>query len=219
MGPWLGTLVSMDRCARSKRLRGDTRSHVQHVGALSIRGHAEARAFLHGHALEGHHWRNALSQYLVEGMDLDQAAWSRLLTRVDDETLALHVYCKRDDAVWDALAIEHERVGRVLHAARDRSARYKAAVSWSPANYASAELSQTRWRVLESLLEQDRQAAIPYLIDGPWDGSYIYRNRCINRCDLDWPGVRERLAELARMHESESAEVASRRLKDALDRP
>ena len=149
------------------------------LGELSMRGHAEARAFLRSQALEGHHWRAALDQCLVEGAGLDQATWSRLLARVDDETLASHVYSKPDDPMWDALAVEHERVGRVLRAERERRARNKDAVSWSPDNYASAELSQRRWRVLESLIAQDAQAATPYLIDGLWDGCYSYRDRCI----------------------------------------
>ena len=61
--------------------------------------------------------------------------------------------------------------------------------------------------------EQDPDAAVPYLIDGLWDGSENYRDRCIARCDLSWPGVRERLTELAGMRGSKSANAARRRLE------
>ncbi|WP_374615835.1 hypothetical protein [Thauera aminoaromatica] len=188
------------------------------LGLLSIRGHAGARPFLDSYVLQGIHWQVALSQYLHDGLNLDLATWSTLLSRLDDETLALHVYGKPDAALWDTLAGEHERVGSILRSERDRRARQKAAVAWSSSNYATAELSHTRWRVLESLLERDPEAATPYLIDGLWDGSFSYRDRCIERCDLGWPGVRERLAELASMAGSRSAWAARRRLGDSLDR-
>ena len=197
----------------------ETRLHAFNMlGALSARGHTEARAFLDGYVLEGRHWQDALDQYLVEGVDLGVAAWSALLVRVDDATLARHVCCKLDAPLWDALAADHDRVGTVLRAEREQRARRLDAVSWSPTNYASAELSQRRWRVLASLRKQDPQAAVPYLIDGLWDACYSYRERCIGMCDLAWPGVRERLTELAGTAGSRSAAAARRRLDGSLDR-
>lgn len=182
------------------------------LGELSVRGDTRARAFLDRYVLDGCHWRDALSQYLVEGVDLDRGAWSKLLPRLEDEELAVHVYCKLDDPSWIALAAEDERLTHILRVERDRRAQREAAAAWSHANYAAADLSQQRWRVLESLLKRDPQAAAPYLIDGLWDGSHAYRNRCIDRCDLGWPGVRERLVELANIAGSRSATVARRRI-------
>lgn len=197
----------------------ETRLHAfQLLGTLSARGHQGARAFLDGYVLEGRHWQDALDQYLVEGLDLGLAAWSALLARVDDATLARHVYWKIDAPLWDALAADHERVAAVLQSEREQRARRMEAVAWSPTNYASAELSQRRWRVLESLHRQDPQGAAPYLIDGLWDACPSYRERCIGMCDLGWPGVRERLVELASMPGSSSADAARRRLAESLDR-
>lgn len=197
----------------------ETRLHAfQLLGTLSARGHQVARAFLDRYVLEGRHWQDALDQYLVDGLDLGLTAWSALLARVDDATLARHMSCKIDAPTWNALATHHERVARVLRAERERRARRMDAVAWSPTNYASAELSQQRWRVLESLCKQDPQAAVPYLIDGLWDACPSYRDRCIGMCDLGWPGVRERLVELARTAGSRSAAAARRRLDDFLDR-
>jgi hypothetical protein len=197
----------------------ETRLHAFNMlGTLSVRGHREARAFLDGYVLEGRHWQDALEQYLADDLDLGLAAWSALLVRVDDATLARHIYCKIDAPLWDALAADHERVAAVLRAEREQRARRMDAVAWSPTNYASAELSQRRWRVLESLRRQDPQGAVPYLIDGLWDACYSYRDRCIGMCDLGWPGVRERLVELARLPGSRSANAARRRLAESLDR-
>lgn len=186
------------------------------LGELAVRGHAAASDFLRHYVLEGRHWRDALNQYLVDGIELDRAAWSMLLPRLDDEDLELHF--ELDNPLWTALAAENDRVDRLLRTKRDRRARHQASLSWSPANYANADLSQRRWKVLESLLEQDPDAAVPYLIDGLWDGSENYRDRCIARCDLGWPGVRERLTELAGLRGSKSAEAARRRLEAPLDR-
>lgn len=133
----------------------------QMLGALTARGHREARAFLDGYVLTGRHWHHALDQYLADGVDLGLEAWSALLERVDDETLARHIYWKIDAPLWDALATDHERVARVLRAEREKRARRMDAVAWSPANYASAELSQRRWRILESLCRQDPRGAVP----------------------------------------------------------
>jgi hypothetical protein len=197
----------------------ETRLHALNLlGTLSARGHREARAFLDRYVLEGRHWQDALDQYLVDGLDLGPAAWSALLGRVDDATLARHVSGKLDAPVWDALAVDHERVAAVLRVEREQRARRMDAVAWSPTNYASAELSQQRWRVLESLCERDPQSAAPYLIDGLWDACPSYRDRCISMCDLGWPGVRERLVELACTVGSRSAAAARRRLEDSHSR-
>lgn len=195
----------------------ETRLHAFNLlGTLSARGHRGARAFLDGYVLEGRHWRDALDQYLVDGLDLAPAAWSALLARVDDATLARHVSGKLDAPVWDALAVDQERVATVLRVEREQRARRKDAVAWSSTNYANAELSQHRWRVLESLCKHDPQGAVPYLIDGLWDACQSYRDRCISMCDLAWPGVRERLVELARAAGSSSAAAARRRLESSL---
>jgi hypothetical protein len=213
LAPWYRWIEALGSQATE-----ETRLHAFNLlGSLSARGHNEARAFLDCYVLEGSHWQDALSQYLVEGLDLGLASWSALLARVDDEVLSTHVHCKLDAPLWNALAADHERVATVLRAARELRARRMDAVAWSPTNYASAELSQRRWRVLESLRKQDPQGAVPYLIDGLWDACCSYRNRCMSLCDLRWPGVRERLVELARTAGSESAALARRRLDDALD--
>ncbi|MFY9342471.1 MAG: hypothetical protein WAT39_08270 [Planctomycetota bacterium] len=181
------------------------------LGELARRGHGGARTFLRRQALEGRNWQDALSQFLV-GISLDHDAWSQLLPRVDDETLGLHV--DPADPVWARLAGEDVRVARFVREKREVRDRRADAAQWSAANYAAAESSQRRWRVLESLTERDPAAAVPFLIDGLWDGSHLYRDRCIVRCDPNWPGVRERLAELANAPGSKSAAAARRRLNE-----
>lgn len=187
------------------------------LGELARRGHGAAHDYLRRHALTGRHWRDALSQFLVEGVELDLDAWSELLPRVDDDELELYVHSKPDSPLWTQLAGEQERVDRLLRERCDRHARYEGELRWSQANYANASLSQRRWRVLQSLLERDPEGAVPFLVDGLWDGSIGYRERCIAHCDLGWPGVRERLAELASMTGSRSAEAARRRLQADAD--
>lgn len=84
--------------------------------------------------------------------------------------------------------------------------------AWSRENYAHAPSSQRRWKVLESLLHDDPQAAAPLLFDGLWDAPPAYRERCVERCDLSWPGVRARLEALAAEQRSRVAELARCRL-------
>jgi hypothetical protein len=182
------------------------------LGQLAVRGHEGARGFLRRHVLEGRHWQSALGQYLRDDLELDRDAWAMLLPRLDEETLQLHISGELESSVWSELAASDGRVAAILHAKREKRAWRDAASSWSCSNYADAAASQRRWRVLLSLIEQDPTAAVPFLIDGLWDGSYLYRNGCIERCDLAWPGVRARLSELAKMAGSRSAEAARKRL-------
>lgn len=182
------------------------------LGGLARLDHADTREFLGTYVVRGPRWADALSQYL-DGLELDQAVWLQLLPRLDDETLASHVWHGLDRPVWTRLAAADARVRRVLDDVRQRRRRQEAELAWSEANYANAALSQRRWRVLASLLQRDPVAARPLLVDGLWDGSWCYRMRCIERCDPSWPGVRDRLTELARgSDEGGVAEAARRRL-------
>lgn len=187
------------------------------LGELARRGHAEARDFLRAYVIGGCHWRDALSQFLVDGLDLDQAAWARVLPRIDDDELDLHIGAGLDSPVWRQLATDHERVRRVLQGRQDGRVQQRAESEWSDVNYASAASSQRRWRVLESLIRQAPEAAKQFLVDGLWDGSHCFRERCIAQCDVRWPGVRERLTELAKMLGCRSAFAARRRLEENPD--
>jgi hypothetical protein len=182
------------------------------LGELARRGHADARAALRAPVLTGAHWHVALAQYLLEGVDLDVAAWSVLLPRLPDDELDLHIHTRLDSPVWAQLAELDERVWRLLRERREQRERRLAREAWSEANYAQAKSAPQRWRVLQSLLEQDPLAARPFLIDGLWDGSVGYRERCIAACDLSWPAVRPRLEALAMQAGSRSASMARARL-------
>jgi hypothetical protein len=198
----------------------DTRTYAFNtLGELARRGHDGAGRFLRRHVLEGCCWRDALSQFLV-GVALDRDAWSQLLPRVDDETLALHV--TPGDPLWAEVAAADARVERIVREQRERRqhraagapvvAQQQVTGSWSEASYASAPLSHRRWHVLAALIEQDPAAAAPFLVDGLWDCSYLYRIRCVERCDLGREGVRERLVALASQRSSRTAPEAARRL-------
>lgn len=184
------------------------------LGDLARRGHAAARDFLRAYVIGGRHWRDALSQFLVDGLDLDPEAWTRVLPRIDDDELELHIAVGLDRPVWRQLATEHERVRRILQERHDRRAQQRTGSEWSDANYANAASSRQRWSVLESLIRQDPEAAKQFLVDGLWDGSHSFRERCIAQCDVRWRGVRERLMELADMPGSRSALAARRRLAE-----
>lgn len=190
----------------------DTRlAAFQLLGELVARGHGAARAFLRSYLLGGLHWQDAL-QVTGFDVDLERDVWEVLLPRLDEETLRVQVGCSLDKPLWDELAASDERFAAVLRRQRECRAQQQARTAWSEANYAEATLSQRRWRVLESLLAQDPAAAAPLLIDGLWDACSSFRERCIERCDLAWPGVRERLAELAAMPRGRAAAKARARL-------
>ena len=186
---------------------------VQLLAEAAVRGHSESMAFLRGYVVRGHHWNSALSAILGHELVLDVDTWAQLVPRLDDDALARHMGA--GGALWDELARREERVARLLRDALQRQAEYGARTSWSAANYADAELSQQRWRVLKDLIDRDPASAAALVADGLWDGSWMYRNRCIELCDLDLPRVRERVLYLASMAQSHSAEVARRRLRNS----
>lgn len=189
------------------------------LGDLTQRGHGEAQQFLRNQVLWGCHWRDALEQYLVEGCELDLEAWSGLLPRLSDQDLDLHIYSKPDRPLWRELASADPRVERILRERLAKRAAYEQVTAWNEANYAHAASSQRRWKVVESLLRQTPEKAKPLLVDGLWDGSRVYREKCIARCHLEWPGVRARLLELARMGGSSPVAEAARRRLEELHEP
>lgn len=182
------------------------------LGDLAARGHAGASGCLRHEAVHGGNWNFALDQYLLHALELDQSAWLTLLDRVDDQTLRNHIRATRRSRLWPQLAGQNARVANLVRAVDTTDSAYAANVAWSPSNYAAAELSQRRWKVLQSLLASDAEAAIPLVIDGLWDGSHLYRNYCIELVSLHWPSVRARLQELASMPGSRSSAQAKRRL-------
>jgi hypothetical protein len=183
------------------------------LGEVARRGQGEATSFLRSYVVDGIHWRNALDQFLVDGIELDDAVWAKLVSRLNDDELDLLLTVSLDSPRWSRLAIEDERVRRLLHERLDRRDQDRARFAWSEANYGNAPASRFRWKVLASLLEQAPDAARPLLIDGLWDGSPWFRERCMALCDPSWPGVRERLIELAGMTGSQSAMAARRWLE------
>lgn len=180
------------------------------LGALARLDHGDTRAFLRAYVLDGRRWHDALSQYLMDALELDEEAWMQLLPRLDDETLRLHC---RDNPVWMQLATINPRVARLLETRRQQQQRLKDELAWTEHNYANAALSQQRWRVLMALLQCDPAAAQPLLVDGLWDGSWRYRELCIERCDPNWPLVRARLQELASCPDEAVAKAARSRLE------
>lgn len=181
------------------------------LGDLARREYDGCEAELRRHLRQGPHWQLALDQYLPEsGLHLDFAAWREVLPRLDEETLSRHV--DPDEPMWSALAAAEPRVAACLQAKIACRARRAAREQWSPTNYAGASRSALRWRIVQDLLRRDAAAARPLLIDGLWDTSRLYRERCIAECDLAWPGVRERMEQLAADPHAAASEAARRRL-------
>jgi hypothetical protein len=179
------------------------------LGGLADRGKAEARAFLRRQAVRGVHWRVALGQALRNSFALDAGEWAAVVPRLDDRQLSLYV---DDDAVWQEVAAGDQRVAARLAALRaERDPRTAAA------DYARAAHAQRRWRALMLLAASEPAAAAPLLVDGLWDASWIYREHCIARCDLDLPGARERVRQLAAGGHGRVADAARRRLAAAGD--
>ncbi|MCA8976183.1 MAG: hypothetical protein KDC98_15790 [Planctomycetes bacterium] len=190
----------------------DTVAYAMHLLAeAAARGHKASDAILRDYLLHGHHWETALSEILGGEIELDAHTWLQLAPRLDDDALSAHM--GTGGALWDEVARRDDRVARLLRNKLQRQADYAAQTSWSVANYAAAELSQRRWRVLQDLIDRDPAAAVPLLVDGLWDGSWVYRNKCIELCDLEQPGVRDRIIQLAAMTASHSAAVARKRLQ------
>lgn len=182
------------------------------LGELAQRGHLAADAFLRRYLLHGLHWQSALGQFLSPQLQLDAAAWRTILPRVGDDDLRLHMADRQESAPWEELAATEPRVRRMLDLLRSDRDPQRDVHAWSRENYAHAPSSQRRWKVLESLWRADPQAAAPLLFDGLWDATPAYRERCVERCDLSWPGVRARLEGLAAEPGSRVAELARRRL-------
>lgn len=180
------------------------------LGELAVRGHAGCDSFLREYVVDGANWSAALVQFLRDGLRLQRATWERLLPRIDDDNLQVHV--DPGDAVWREFAADDARVARCLAAAVERRRRRDESRAWSPDNYAQARSSQARWQVLESLVRTDAAAAQPLLVDGLWDANDPYRARCVVHCRLEWPGVRERLEVLARDERSSAGYLAREKL-------
>ncbi|HEX6812453.1 MAG TPA: hypothetical protein VF384_12570 [Planctomycetota bacterium] len=179
------------------------------VGDLAVRGNRLCAEVLRGHVCNGVWWEHALGQYLRDGLSLDAAAWRVVAPRLDDEDLASYVY-NLPAGPWLELAQTDARIARIVAADRERRDASAAELAWSPENYAAARRSQRRWRVLEDLLRRNATAAQPMIVDGLWDGDVAYRQRCIVHCDLEAPGVRARLRELAT--DPDTADAAQKRL-------
>lgn len=185
---------------------------VRLLDEAAARGHAESIAFLRGYVVRGHHRDFALGEIAGNEQVLDVHTWAQLLPRLDDDTLSRHM--GSGGSPWDELARRDERVARILRDKRQRQTESVARTVWSAANYAAAEWSAQRWKVLKDLIDRDAASAAPLVVDGLWDGSWMYRNRCIELCDLDLPGVRDRLTDLAAMAQSHAADAARRRLSE-----
>ncbi len=192
----------------------DTVDYAVHMLVeAAARRHPESIAFLRGYVVRGQHWDVALSAILGSDVVLDVDTWAQLVPRLDDDTLL--GYMGAGGAPWDELARRDERVAGLLRDLLQRQAEYRARTSWSATNYAEAELSQRRWRVLKDLIDQDPTSAAFLIVDGLWDGSWMYRKKCIELCDLDLPGVRDRIVHLASIAESHCAEAARLRLRNS----
>lgn len=185
------------------------------LGELAQRGHVAADAFLRRYLLHGRHWQSALGQFLSPQLQLDAAAWQTILPRVADDDLRLHMAGRLESATWAELAVTNPRVRRMLDLLRAERDRQRAMYAWSRENYTHAASSQLRWKVLESLLHDDPQAAAPLLFDGLWDATPAYRERCVELCDLTWPGARARLEVLAADQGSRVARLARCRLAES----
>lgn len=181
------------------------------VGALAGRGNGACLALLQRQVRDGAWWPQALEQLsYTPGLAVDAPVWRALAPRLDDATIASCVWSRPHDPAFAALARTDERFARIVAADRERRVALVAERSWSPAAYGAAVRPASRWRVLEDLLRQDPAAARPLVVDGLWDGSVCYRRRCIAHCDLDAPGVREHLRELAA--DPETADAVRQRL-------
>lgn len=184
------------------------------LGELARRGHPSAGEFLRRYVAHGRHWQSALGQFVGGQPRLDVETWKVILPRVADEDLRWLLHEDLDADTWRQLAVGDERVRR-LHGELLAKRGLKPGVdSWSPQNYGAAKLSQQRWKVLAALLRDDPVAAAPWLADGLWDATPVYRERCVEHCDPALPGVRERLAELAAEGGSPGARLARCRLAE-----
>lgn len=183
------------------------------LAEAAARGHTACDAFLRDYLFHGHHWEDALVEIHEVGIGLDADTWLQLIPRLDDS--ALSAFVGAGGSPWDEVARRDDRVDRLLRMKLALQARHAARTSWSAANYASAESSQQRWRVLQDLIDKDPDAAAPLVVDGLWDGSREYRNKCIEACNLEHQGVRERITQLAAMTDAPSAAAARKRLQDS----
>jgi hypothetical protein len=162
--------------------------HMLHEAA--VRGSVACHAFLLEQLRSGHHWRQALHEFLTEQLTLPEDLWHELLPSLSAADLGRFVEDRTD---WQERALRWPAVAEALALKRAHDASFW----WSMPSYDGARGSPKRWAVLAHGLAVVPQAVAPLLVEGLWDADEATRCKCIEHVDVRLPGVKQRLEVLA----------------------